>query len=78
MVSSMKEESVQNIDSDVNHLRVKAPLLMFALGSGILSSMTTSFIKGVSEQAADGGLVKCLALPMIYVLLALVGLSLVF
>ena len=73
----MKKESVQIIDSHVSHLKVKAPLLMFSISSGILSNMTTSFIKGVSEQVANDGLMKCLALPMIYVLLPIVILTLV-
>jgi hypothetical protein len=49
IVSVLSNESVTSIDKNMNHFKAKTPLLMFVLGSGILSSMSTSFIKGVSE-----------------------------
>jgi hypothetical protein len=78
IVSILSQETVTSIDKDMNQFTAKAPLLMFVLGSGILSSMSTSFIKGVSEQVAGGNLMGCLKSPGLYILLVLVGLCLVF
>jgi thiamine transporter ThiT len=57
---------------------VKIPLLLYSIGSGLLSSLVTSFIKGVSELINSKDIVDHLQRPMIYQLLALVGVCLFY
>ncbi len=76
LINSLNIEELNSIDPSKSHFRTKLPLLLFASGSGLLSSMTTSFIKGVSEQLNSDEGAQNLGRPMIYILLILVGVSL--
>ena len=49
-INTLSKDEVQGIDKSLNHFKVKIPLLLYAIGAGLLSSMVTSFIKGVSEM----------------------------
>jgi len=76
-VNSLSKNEVQAIDKNLNHFKVKTPLLLYAVGAGLLSSIVTSFIKGVSELVNSRDIGENLQKPMIYLLLALVVLCLV-
>jgi hypothetical protein len=76
-INSLNKDEVKTIDKSLNHFKVKTPLLMFAIGSGLLSSIVTSFIKGVSELVNSKDILDHLQRPMIYLLLVMVILSLI-
>lgn len=56
---------------------VRVPLLLFPWASGLLSALTTSFIKGVSEQVNSEFIGDNFQKPMLYILLVLVAVTLV-
>ena len=76
-INSLNKDEVQAIDKSLSHFKVKIPLLLYAVGSGLLSSMVTSFIKGVSEMVNSKDIGENLQRPMIYLLLVMVILCLV-
>jgi uncharacterized membrane protein len=76
-INTLNKEEVQAIDKSLNHFKAKIPLLLYAVGAGLLSSMVTSFIKGVSEMVNSKDIGENLQRPMVYLLLVMVILSLV-
>ncbi len=76
-ISSLNKDDMKAIDKSLNHFKLKTPLLMYAIVSGLLSSIVTSFIKGVSELVNSKEIVDHLQRPMIYLLLVIVILSLI-
>lgn len=76
-ISLLKNQEVQAIDKELSHFQIKLPLLLYALGAGLLSSIVTSFIKGVSELLNSRDIIDHIQKPMIYVLLLLVIISLI-
>jgi len=76
-INTLSKDEVQGIDKSLNHFKVKIPLLLYAIGAGLLSSMVTSFIKGVSEMVNSRDIGENLQRPMVYLLLVMVVLSLV-
>ena len=77
-INSLSEQSVITIDNRITKMTSKHPLLLYAAGSGLISSLSTSFIKGVAEQIGSGEVSSTLGRPMIYILLVLVNVSLVY
>lgn len=76
-ISLLKNDEVRAIDKELSHCKTKLPLLLYALGAGLLSSIVTSFIKGVSELLNNRDIIEHIQKPMIYVLLILVIISLI-
>ena len=53
------------------------PLILFPWASGLLSGITTSFIKGVAEMVKGESLVSCLTHPLLYTCLVICGFTIV-
>ena len=53
------------------------PLILFPWTSGLLSGITTSFIKGAAEMVKSETLVACLTHPLLYVCLAICTVTIV-
>ena len=68
---------MQEIDPDFSKSIIRLPLFLYPFASGLLSSMTTSLIKGVSELVNSRDFVDNISRPMPYILLVLVGAILV-
>ena len=53
------------------------PLILFPWASGLLSGITTSFIKGAAEMVKTETVVACLTHPLLYVCLAVCAVTIV-
>lgn len=76
-ITCLKEHEVQEIDPEFSKNIIRLPLLLYPLASGLLSSITTSLIKGVSELMNSSEIWENVQKPMPYLLLILVGTILV-
>lgn len=76
-ISCLTREEVVMVDQKFNRNIIRLPLLLYPWASGLLSSLTTSFIKGVSELVNSAEIMENIQRPQIYVLLILVVVSLI-
>ena len=57
-ISTLNKEEVACIDTNFNKAVIRIPLLLYPWASGLLSSLTTAYIKGVSELVNSKELIE--------------------
>ena len=70
-IFDLETEQIKKLDPSFKKYRVRLLLLLYPWSSGILSTITSSYIKGVAELLKTNSFVFNLSNPAIYILLFL-------
>lgn len=73
----MEEKEIQKIQPHFKKYKARIPILLFPWTSGMLSTMTTLFIKCVAELFQGESILYIISHPMIYICLLFVVCTLV-
>lgn len=76
-ITNLEEKDIRKISPNFRKFLIRVPLFLFPWASGLLSGITTSFIKGVAEMAKSEELMTILTHPLPYICLCICGLSIV-
>ncbi|CDW72158.1 phospholipase d [Stylonychia lemnae] len=76
-VSKMDEKDLKKLSPNFQKFWIRLPLILYPWASGLLSGMTTSFIKGVAEITKNHTMYELATHPLPYICLAICGFNII-
>eukprot|EP00347_Sterkiella_histriomuscorum_P002196 403369096 len=76
-VQKLDEQDLKMISPNFKKIWIRIPLILYPWASGLLSGMTTSFIKGVAEMMKNHDIMELVVHPLPYICLAICGVNII-
>lgn len=76
-VQRLDEKDLQKISPGFKKIWIRVPLILYPWASGLLSGITTSFIKGVAEMFKNYTLFELITHPLPYICLLICGINII-
>lgn len=73
----MDDHEIKKISPNFNKILLRIPLILYPWCAGMLSGITTSFIKGAAEMVKTMDIISCLKHPLLYICLIICLLSII-